>query len=92
MRRNCFLVAWILLALGQAVAALAAPEQTGRRMLVGFRPDKGPQTAESRAGAVKGLGGVVHRSFDLVPAVAATVPEQAIERLRARDDVEYVEE
>ena len=64
----------------------------GRRMLVGFRPDKGPQSAQARADAVRGMGGLVHRHFDLVPAVAATLPEQAIEKLKAREDVEYVED
>ena len=61
-------------------------------MLVGFRPDKGPQTPQSRAEAVRGVGGTVHRSFDLVPAVAARLSERAIERLKVRQDVEYVEE
>ncbi len=78
-RRNCFLVASILLVLGQAVTAFAGPEGPGRRMLVGFRSDKGPQTAGGRAEAVRGLGGLVHRSFDLVPAVAAELAEQAME-------------
>jgi len=91
-RRNCLLLVSVVLALGQAVTTFAAPEPGGRRMLVGFRSDKGPQTPEARAEAVRGMGGLVHRSFDLVPAVAATLPEQAIEKLKAREDVEYVED
>ncbi len=91
-RRNCLLLASIVLALGQAVTAFAAPQSPGRRMLVGFRADKGPQTAQARGEAVRGMGGLVHRNFDLVPAVAATLPEQAIEKLKAREDVEYVED
>jgi len=92
MRRNCFLMASILLALAQGATALAASEPPGRRMLVGFWPDRGPQTAHSRAEAVRQAGGTVHRSFDLVPAVAARLSERAIEQLKARHDVEYVEE
>ncbi len=91
-RRNCFLLAVIVLVLGQGATILAASEPAGRRMLVGFRPDKGPQTPDARAEVVRGAGGAVHRSFDLVPAVAARLSERAIERLKARQDVEYVEE
>ncbi len=61
-------------------------------MLVGFRADKGPKTPEARANAVRQGGGSVHKSLQIVPVVSATLPEQAIQKLKARSDVEYVEE
>ncbi len=61
-------------------------------MLVGFRADKGPKTPEARADAVRGGGGSVHKSLRIVSVVSATLPEQAIQKLKARSDVEYVEE
>jgi len=61
-------------------------------MLVGFRSDAGPKTPQARAEEVRKEGGTVHRSFELVPAVAARLTEQAARKLKARHDVEYVEE
>lgn len=61
-------------------------------MLVGFRADRGPQTPEARADAVRWGGGSVHKTLRIVPVVSATLPEQAIRKLKARSDVEYVEE
>ncbi len=56
----------------------------GRRVLIGFRgrPD---------AAVVQGAGGRVRYVYRLVPAVAATIPEAAINLLRARPGVAYVE-
>ena len=61
-------------------------------MLVGFRADRGPQTPEARADVVRRRGGSVHRSLRMVSVVSATLPEQTIKELKARHDVEYVEE
>jgi subtilisin len=81
----------VLLALG--TAALAAGRQApGRRVLVGFRPDTGPRTAEARADVVRQRGGTVHRSLRLVSVVSATLAPEAIERLRAQSDIAYVED
>ena len=40
---------------------------------------------------VRGLGGTVHQSFQIVPAIAASVPEQALEALKKAPGVEAVE-
>jgi subtilisin len=61
-------------------------------MLVGFRADKGPRTPEARADVVRWGGGSVHKAPRIVPVVSATLPEQAIRKLKARSDIEYVEE
>lgn len=91
-RRNYLLALSVLAALAQAATANAAPGPSGRRVLVGFRDDMGPKTPHARAEAVRQAGGTVRRSFDLVPAVAAHLPEKAIEALKARREVEYVED
>jgi subtilisin len=61
-------------------------------MLVGFRPDTGPQTPEARANAVRQGGGTVHRSLRFVSVVSATLSEEAIKKVKTRPDVAYVEE
>lgn len=61
-------------------------------MLVGFRADRGPQTPEARADVVRWGGGSVHKTPRIIPVVSATLSEQAIQKLKARSDVEYVEE
>jgi subtilisin len=91
-RRNSMLVLSALVALALAATTFAASEPPGRRVLVGFRADTGPKTPQARAEAVRQAGGLVHRSFDLVPAVAGTLPEGAIKALKARHEVEYVED
>ncbi len=70
----------LLLAVGSASAAGGASQ----KVLIGFtgRPD---------ARVVEALGGKVDYVFDLVPAIAASVPESAIAALARRPGVAYVE-
>ena len=84
------MVAWLVL--GLVTAAPAQPEPVGGRVLIGFKADNGPRTPQERAEQVRRAGGVVHGAFDLVPVVAAKMPEQALAKFKARPDVEYVEE
>ncbi len=90
MRAHYVLVFLILLLLG-ATAPAARKNPPGRRVLIGFRSDIGPQTPAARASAIRQAGGVVHRSPALVPVVAATLSEAALKTWRARRDVAYVE-
>ena len=92
MRARCVLVLMALLLFGQAAPVAARQAPRGRRVLIGFRSDTGPQTPEARASAVRQGGGTVHRSPRLVPVVAATLSEEAIKTFRARRDVAYVED
>lgn len=87
----CTLLSGILV-LAAVAGAAGAAETPGRRMIIGFRPGMGPQNRHTRAEAVRRAGGTVHRSFDLVPAVAARLTDQAMKKVKARQDVEYVEE
>jgi subtilisin len=82
----------VLLTLGAVALAAGRPGPAGRRVLVGFRPDTGPQTAEARAEVVRQRGGTVHRSLRLVSVVSATLPPEAIQKLRTQPGVAYVED
>ncbi len=92
MRAHYVLVFLALLLLGETAPTAARKGLPGRRVLIGFRSDAGPQTPAARASAVRQAGGVVHRSPALVPVVAATLSEAAIKTWRARRDVAYVED
>jgi len=91
-RAHCLLVLSTLLVFGQVVTGATGQGAAGRRVLIGFRSDRGPQTSEARAGVVRQGGGTIHRSLRLVPVVSATLSEEAIRKLRARADVDYVED
>lgn len=70
----------LLLALGSASAAGGRSQ----KVLIGFkgRPD---------ARVVQAAGGTVEYVYDIVPAVAATVPEAALAGLAHKPGIEYVE-
>jgi len=90
-RHFLFLVSLIVF-LGHTVTVQAQRPSAHRRVLVGFRDASGPHTPQERADTVRRRGGTVHRSLRIVPVVSATLSDQAIEQLRSRVDVEYVEE
>lgn len=92
MRAHSVLTLLVLLAVGAWAPAAERPEPAGRRVLVGFRPGTGAQTAETRADVVRQRGGTIHRSLRLVSVVSATLSPEAIEKLRAQSDVAYVED
>ncbi len=70
----------LLVVLGSASAAGGA----SRRVLVGFR-------GRPEARVIHGVGGTVQYVYDLVPAIAATVPEAAIAGLAHKPGIDYVE-
>ena len=92
MRTICLLVLLLLFLAGTTVLGAARKGAADRRVLIGFRAETGPQTAETRAGLVRAEGGTVHRSLQLVSVVSATLSEAAIQKLRARPEVAYVED
>lgn len=78
---------------GRAQRTLAQEnEPPGRRVLIGFKSAPGSQAAQARADVIWLAGGTVHAAFDLIPVVSAWVPEQALDALRDRPDVAYVED
>lgn len=92
MRAYCLAGLAALFLGGQTAPGVVEKGPAGRRVLIGFRSDTGPQTPETRAGAVRQAGGTVHRSPRLVPIVSATLSEEAIKTFRGRRDVAYVED
>lgn len=91
-RRYCLFTLSLVVLLGSTSVVLAQRPSSNRRVLVGFRGADGPQTPQARADAVRSRGGTIHRSLRIVPVVSATLSEQAIQQLRTRADVEYVED
>ncbi len=67
-------------------------ESAGRRVLIGFKSDGGLQAAADRADMVWLAGGIVYAAFDLIPAVSAWVPEEALATLKDQPDIAYVED
>jgi len=65
-------------------AAAVAAEPARVRVIIGFhgRPDEG---------LVRALGGQINHVYMVIDAVAAVLPEPALERLRASPQVSYVE-
>jgi len=85
-----FAVLLVVSILASSVATIgAAPgPQSGRvKVLIGFTRQPGP----AQEALVRGIGGTIRYSYHLVPAIAATVPEQAIEGLRRNPNVTAVE-
>ncbi len=85
-----FAVLLVVSILASSVATIgAAPgPQPGRvKVLIGFTRQPGP----AQEALVRGIGGTIRYSYHLVPAIAATVPEQAIEGLRRNPNVTAVE-
>lgn len=56
-------------------------------VFIGFQAVPGP----SEQALVRGQGGVIKYSYHLVPAIAASIPEPAIERLLRNPNVTYIE-
>jgi subtilisin family serine protease len=57
------------------------------KVLVGFKQKPGPAEQE----LVKGVGGKIKYTYHLVPAIAASVPEVAIEALKKNPNITHVE-
>ncbi len=67
-------------------------EPPGRRVLIGFESGAGLKAAQDRIDMVSQFGGTVHAVFDLIPAVAAWVPDEAIDALQKQPGIAYVED
>ena len=85
------LVGLLVFSVLSAVLAIPANDNAGGpqrvRVLIGFRQVPGP----SEQALVRGHGGVIKYSYHLVPAIAASIPEPAIEALVANPKVTCVE-
>ena len=71
-----------------ATRAPVVPDSDGNvGVFIGFSAPAGPP----EQALVRGLGGKVRYTYQLVPAMAATLPEAAVEALQRNPQVEYVE-
>ena len=57
------------------------------KVLIGFKEKPGA----AQQAMVKGVGGKIKYTYNLIPAIAASVPEVAIEALKKNPNVRYVE-
>jgi len=72
--------------------SFAQGESSGKRVLVGFKGEKGRQIAQQRRNIVSNYGGKVHHSFHIIPAVSARLSEKALARLKEHPQVAYIED
>ncbi len=59
-----------------------------KSVIIGFKQKPGP----SEQALIHGAKGIIKRTYELIPAVAASLPEQEIPKLRRSGLVAYVEE
>ncbi len=63
-----------------------------RRMIIRFKNDRRESTTENRRQFVRNFGGDIKRSYHLLPAVAADIPDNMVPGLRNHPDIAYLEE
>ena len=85
-----FAVLLVVSILASSVATIGAapgPQSARVKVLIGFTRQPGP----AQEALVRGIGGTIRYTYHLVPAIAATIPEQAIEGLRRNPNVTAVD-
>ena len=88
MRRlNWILAATVAFALVSTGSAVAAPAPSRVAVIIGFNQQPGPP----EQALVRQAGGAIKYTYNLVPAIAATVPEPAIAGLLANPNVASVD-
>lgn len=71
----------------QAAAPIAVDAAGLAKVIIGFKQQPG----QNERALVQGLGGKVKYVYQIIPGIAATIPEQAVEALRRNPNVQYVE-
>ena len=95
MKKTCrtVIIAAIIFELLNLTSLCFAQENSyEKRFLIGFKHRMQTQSMENRRNMVRNYGGRIHRSFRLLPAVAARMPEDMVSRLRNDPDIDYIEE
>jgi subtilisin len=59
-----------------------------KSVIIGFKQKPGP----SEQALIHGAKGIIKRTYQLIPAVAASLPEQEIAKLRKNGKIAYIEE
>ncbi len=75
------------MALSQARAPVVADTTGLAKVIIGFKQQPG----RSERGLVEGQGGKVKYAYSIIPAIAATIPQQAVDALQRNPNVAYVE-
>ena len=75
------------MALSQARAPVVADTAGLAKVIIGFKQQPG----RSERGLVEGQGGKVKYAYSIIPAIAATIPQQAVDALQRNPNVAYVE-
>jgi subtilisin len=78
----------LLLILGSLFIAPGLARSADKSVVIGFKHRPGP----AEKALIRGFRGKVKRTYELIPALAARVPEDAIARLRKHGDIDYIEE
>lgn len=81
-------VFFCLLALFVTDTSFAQGKSPGKRVLIGFRQTPGP----SEQALVRAHGGVIKYSYHLIPGIAASVPQAAIDGLSRNPNVTMIED
>ena len=87
-RKFLFCGAFLAFALAYGTVTRVSADGEESRVLIGFK-QKPDATAK---GLVYQYGGEIKYAYHIIPAIAATVPENVIKQLRADPNVRYVEE
>jgi len=82
MKYKAFFLLLTLLVVSSRLA-----QSADNTFIVGFHQKPGP----SEKALLHGARGIINRQFDLIPAIAVTLPEQAIESLKKNSKVAYIE-
>lgn len=57
------------------------------QVIIGFKSKPGPSDVDF----ITGLGGIISRTYTIINAIAATVPENVLDKIKRSPNVEYVE-
>jgi len=74
-------------AISQARTPVVADTAGLAKMIIGFKQQPG----HSERALVEGQGGKVKYAYSIIPAIAATIPQQAVDALQRNPNVAYVE-
>jgi subtilisin len=78
----------LVLALGSSFLLSGSAASAEKSVIIGFKQKPGP----SEQALIRGAKGVVKRTYELIPAMAASLPEEEIANLRKDSAVAYIEE
>jgi subtilisin len=79
---------FLILMMGSIFILPELAHSAEKSVIIGFKQKPGP----SEQALIHGARGIIKRTYELIPAVAANIPEQEIAKLRKSDRISYIEE